>query len=292
VATTFFQGWISGKPTFEKVSTTLGGPLDGVLAEYMVLRENGLVHVPEHLSDVQAATLPCAALTAWSALVTQGRVRPGDTVLVLGTGGVALFALQFANLLGAKVIVISSSDEKLERVRQLGSEQGINYTKIPQWGKAVRDLTGGTGVDHIVELGGAGTLQESLQAISLGGQISLIGVLAGPEKALNVRPILMKNVRIQGIFVGNREGFEAMNRAISDHKVQPVIDRIFPSIMCRRHCTSWPRVGILVRSVSLFREDMSGNRVKHLEIKDLVVRGTIEIIYRCILMSNLVINAR
>ena len=228
VATTFFQGWISGEPTFEKVSTTLGGPLDGVLSEYMVLREDGVVQVPEHLSDEQAATLPCAALTAWSALVTQGHIRPGDSVLVLGTGGVAMCALQFAKVHGAKVILISSSDEKLERAKLIGADQGINYTNVPQWGKAVRDLTGGNGVDHIVEVGGAGTLAESLQAIRIGGQISLIGVLAGPQKEMNIRPILMKNVRVQGIFVGNREGSEAMNRAVAFHKIKPIVDRTFP----------------------------------------------------------------
>lgn len=224
----FFQGWFSGRPTLEKVITTLGGPLDGVLAEYMVLNENGLVTVPEHLSDEQAATLPCAALTAWSALVTQGEVKPGDRVLVQGTGGVALFALQFAKLLGAEVVVISSRDEKLERARDMGADHGINYRETPRWGKAVRDWTGGVGVDHVVEVGGAGTLQESLQAIGLGGQISMIGVLAGGTNDLNILPILMRNVRVQGIFVGHREGFEAMNRAIAQHRIEPVVDSTFP----------------------------------------------------------------
>ena len=228
VATAFFQGWLSGEPTMDTVVTTLGGPLDGTLTEYMVLKEDGVVHVPGHLNDTQAATLPCAALTAWNALAIQGNVKPGHTVLVQGTGGVALFAIQFSKLLGATVIAISSSDAKLERAREIGADHGINYKSIPRWGKTARDLTGGAGVDHIIELGGAGTLQESLQGIRIGGQISLIGVLAGPAKELNILPILMRNVRVQGIFVGNREAFEAMNRAIAFHKLQPVVDRIFP----------------------------------------------------------------
>ncbi|MEW6443543.1 MAG: NAD(P)-dependent alcohol dehydrogenase [bacterium] len=228
VATTFFQGWISGEPTVEKAGTTLGGPLNGVLTEYMLAGQDGVVHLPEHLSDEQAATLPCAALTAWNALAMQGHVRPGQTVLVQGTGGVALFSLQFAKLMGAKVVLTSSSDEKLERARTMGMDHGINYRKTPKWGKEARDWTGGVGVDHVIELGGAGTLQESLQAVRLGGQISLIGVLAGPAKELNITPILMKNIRVQGIFVGSREYFEAMNRAIALHRLQPVVDKIFP----------------------------------------------------------------
>lgn len=228
VATTFFQGWVSGEPDPEKTRSTLGGPLDGTLSEYMVLEQNGVVRVPEYLTDEEASTLPCAALTAWSALITNGSVKPGDTVLVLGTGGVALFALQFARLLGATVYVVSSSDEKLKRAIGLGADSGINYRKTPRWGKAIRDLTDGRGVDHIVELGGAGTLQESLAAVRVGGHISMIGVLAGPEAPLNIRPILMRSVRVQGIFVGSREGFEAMNRALAVHQIRPVIDRVFP----------------------------------------------------------------
>jgi len=228
VTPTFFQGWFSGRPTLEKAVTTLGSPLDGVLAQFMLAPEEALVPVPAHLSLEQAATLPCAALTAWSALVEQGDVKPGDTVLVQGTGGVALFALRFAKLLGARVVVISSSDEKLERVKGMGADHGVNYKRTPRWGKAVRDWTGGAGVDHVVELGGAGTLGESLQAVGLGGQISLIGVLAGASQDLNILPIVMRNVRVQGIFVGHREGFEAMNRAIEHSGLVPVIDRTFP----------------------------------------------------------------
>jgi len=227
VTPTFFQGWFSGRPTVEKALTTLGSPLDGVLAQYMVVGEDALVPVPGHLTFEQAATLPCAALTAWSALAVQGNVKAGNTVLVQGTGGVALFALQFAKLLGAQVIVTSGSDEKLKRARRMGADHGINYRTTPQWGKAARDWTHGAGVDHVVELGGAGTLAESLQAVGLGGRISLIGVLAGAVKELNILPIVMRNVRVQGIFVGHREGFEAMNRAIAQSGLEPVIDRTF-----------------------------------------------------------------
>lgn len=228
VAGCFFQEWFSGEPTLEKTATTLGSPLDGMLAEYRVLNEQGVVHVPEHLTDEQAATLPCAALTAWSALVTYGGVRAGDTILVQGTGGVALFGLQIGRIIGARVVVISSSGEKLERVAGMGADHGINYKETPQWGKAARQWSDGVGVDHVIEVGGAGTLQESLQAVRLGGQISMIGVLSGAAKELNILPILMKNVRVQGIFVGHREGFESMNRAIAHHKLVPMVDRVFP----------------------------------------------------------------
>ena len=228
VATLFCQKWLSGAPDKIKLRSTLGGPHDGTLAEYMALAEDGVIKVPEHLSDIEAATLPCAALTAWSALVTQGDIGAGDTVLVQGTGGVSLFALQFARALGARVIVTSSSDAKLDAVRKLGSWREINYVENPAWGKAARELTGGTGVDHVVEVGGAGTLQQSLSAIRVGGQISLIGVLSGGSVELNIVPILMQNVRVQGILVGSREGFEAMNRGIAQHEIHPVVDRVFP----------------------------------------------------------------
>lgn len=228
VATVFCQKWRSGSPDQAKLRSTLGGPIDGTLAEAMVLPETGVVKVPEHLSDVEAATLPCAALTAWSALVTQGNVGAGDTVLVQGTGGVSLFALQFAQALGARVIVTSSSDAKLDAVRKLGSWREINYVEDPKWAGTVRQMTDGEGVDHVVEVGGAGTLQQSLKAVRVGGQISLIGVLSGASVELNIVPILMQNVRIQGILVGSREGFETMNRGIAQHEIRPVIDRVFP----------------------------------------------------------------
>jgi NADPH:quinone reductase-like Zn-dependent oxidoreductase len=228
VTTLFARDWIAGGPAVDALRSTLGGPHDGTLAELMVLPEHGVVPVPEHLSDIEAATLPCAALTAWSALVEQGEVTAGDTVLVQGTGGVSIFALQLAQSLGARVICTSSSSAKLARAHEIGSWREINYVEDPSWGKTARDLTGGEGVDLIVEVGGAGTLAQSLRAIRVGGQISLVGVLAGGASELSIVPVFMKNVRIQGLLVGSREGFENMNRAIALHRIRPVIDRVFP----------------------------------------------------------------
>lgn len=228
VAGIFRQKWLSGKVTKAKAQSDLGGNLDGMLAEYVVLHEDGVVHIPEHLTDEEAATLPCAGVTAWNALITTGGVAAGDTVLVQGTGGVSIFALQFAKLVGARVIATSSSDEKLERVRQLGADEGINYKQTPDWDKQVLELTAGEGVDHVVEVGGAGTLAKSLAAVRHSGHISLIGILTGGGGDINLTPILMKNVRLQGILVGSREMFEAMNRAIAFHKLRPVVDQVFP----------------------------------------------------------------
>jgi len=228
VASCFFQTWIGGPPTAEKLVGTLGGPLDGMLAEHVVLSQDGVVPAPEHMSDVEAAALPCAALTAWSALVEQGEVGADDTVLVQGTGGVSIFALQIAQLLGARVIVTSSSEAKLQRALDLGAWQTINYVEDAAWGKTVRRLTDGVGVDHVVEVGGAGTLGQSLKAVRVGGQVSVIGVLSGVSSEINIIPILMQNIRLQGILVGSREGFERMNQAITAHSLPPVVDRVFP----------------------------------------------------------------
>lgn len=228
VAGIFMQKWLSGELTEAKAQSALGGAIDGLLAEYAVLHEDGVVHLPEHLTDEEAATLPCAAVTAWNALIASGGVKAGDTVLIQGTGGVSLFALQFAQLVGARVIATSSSNEKLSRVRQMGASDGINYKQTPDWGKKVRELTTGVGVDHVVEVGGAGTLNQSLRAVRYGGQISLIGVLTGGAGEIATASILMKNVRVQGIYVGSREMFEAMNRAIALHQLQPIVDRVFP----------------------------------------------------------------
>jgi NADPH:quinone reductase-like Zn-dependent oxidoreductase len=228
VAGIFFQKWLAGELTAEKAESALGGAIAGMLAEYVVLHEDGVVRVPEHLTDEEAASLPCAAVTAWNALFTSGSLKAGDTVLIQGTGGVSIFALQFALLAGARVIATSSSDEKLERVLQLGASDGINYKQTPDWSKKVRELTAGDGVDYVVEVGGAGTLSESLRAVRYGGQISLIGVLTGGSAEINTASILMKNVKVQGIYVGSREMFEAMNCAIALHKLHPVCDRVFP----------------------------------------------------------------
>jgi NADPH:quinone reductase-like Zn-dependent oxidoreductase len=223
----FMQKWISGEPDLTRLTSTLGGPIDGVMQEFMVVSQEGLAKTPEYLTDEEAATLPCAALTAWSALVTEGNVKPGDTVLVQGTGGVSLFALQFAKMLGAKVIVISSSDDKLKRAATLGADEGINYTNVPEWGQAVKKLTGGDGVDHIIEVGGEKTLPQSLRVVRPGGTISMIGVLSGVNMGVSLGLIVTRMVRLQGITVGHRDSFEAMTRAMAQHHVKPVIDRIF-----------------------------------------------------------------
>ncbi|MDV2990890.1 MAG: alcohol dehydrogenase [Chroococcidiopsis sp. SAG 2025] len=228
VAGIFFQDWIAGKLTAAKTNSALGGAIDGMLAEYVVLHEDGLVHVPAHLTDAEAATLPCAAVTAWNALFDSGSLQAGETVLVQGTGGVSIFALQFAKIAGARVIATSSSNEKIEKVKQLGASATINYKQTPQWGKTARELAGGEGVDLVVEVGGSGTLNESLRAVRIGGQISLIGVLSGVSGEINTVSILMKSVRVRGIYVGSREMFEAMNQAITLHQMKPIIDRVFP----------------------------------------------------------------
>jgi NADPH:quinone reductase-like Zn-dependent oxidoreductase len=227
VAGLFMPAWVSGDVTEAKAKSALGGGVDGVLAEYVLLPEEGVVAVPVHLTDEEAATLPCAAVTAWHALVTEGGVKAGDVVLTQGTGGVSLFALQFARLLGARVIGTSGSDDKLARARELGLSDGINYRTTPEWGDRARELAGGAGVDHVVEVGGAGTLPQSLRAVRMGGRVSLIGVLSGVG-SFNPLPVLMKNVRVQGIYVGSREMFEAMNRAVALHGLRPVVDRVFP----------------------------------------------------------------
>jgi NADPH:quinone reductase-like Zn-dependent oxidoreductase len=227
VAPIFMPKWIEGEPTVEKGKSALGAAVDGILQEYVAISEDGVVRLPEHLSYEEGATLPCAAVTAWHALISEGELKPGDTVLVQGTGGVSIFALQLASMLGARVIVTSSSDEKLRRAINLGAAEGINYKTTPDWDKRVIELTHGLGVDHVVEVGGAGTLNKSLKAVRMDGRISLIGALSGGSGNISTVLILMKNVRLQGIFVGSRDMFEAMNRAISERKLKPVIDRVF-----------------------------------------------------------------
>lgn len=227
VITCFAQGWPAGGLTRERARTTLGGPLDGVLQERLLLAEEGVVRAPEHMSDAEAATLPCAGLTAWTAL-TSGGVGPGDVVLAQGTGGVSIFALQLAQLMGARVIVTSSSDEKLERARALGAWETINYRGTPGWGARARELTGGRGADHVIEVGGAETIGQSLQAVRAGGQVSVIGILSGTATQLDLVPVLMQTVRVQGVFVGHREALEALVRATAAHQLRPVIDRVFP----------------------------------------------------------------
>jgi NADPH:quinone reductase-like Zn-dependent oxidoreductase len=225
VAGTFFQRWEDGSITADAMASALGGALDGVLAEEVVLAECGLVHVPAHLSLEEAATLPCAALTAWHALIEKGLLQAGETVLLLGTGGVSIFALQYAALHGARAIVISSSDSKLERARGLGAWQTLNYRTTPDWDRAVLDITDGHGVDHVVEVGGAGTLERSISACRISGHIALIGVLTGGQ--INPTAIMRKSLTVHGIYVGSRAMFERMNRAITATGLRPIIDRRF-----------------------------------------------------------------
>jgi NADPH:quinone reductase-like Zn-dependent oxidoreductase len=230
VLSIFAQKWLGGVPTPERLRSTLGGPLDGTLQEYLECDAEGLVHTPEHLSDEQAATLTCAGVTAWSALVTDmthGPVGPGDTVLTLGTGGVSIFALQLGRVLGARVIVTSSSDDKLARAEQLGAWKTINYRSDTSWGKTAREATGGRGVDVVVEVGGGDTLSQSLQAVRMGGQVSLIGVLSGVAGDVEVTRLLMNRLTVQGILVGDRDRFEALNRAVEAAGMEPVVDEVF-----------------------------------------------------------------
>jgi NADPH:quinone reductase-like Zn-dependent oxidoreductase len=228
VATMFFQNWIGGEVSLEGVSTAIGGALDGCYQDYMVLSEQGVSKVPAHLSDFEVATLPCAALTAWRGLVVEGRLKAGETVVAQGTGGVSIFALQFAKVHGAQVIITSSSEEKLARAKALGADHLVNYKERPEWSKAVREITGGRGADHVVEVGGAGTLGESLKSLRIGGHISIIGVLSGFSEKVSIGHILGGNARVQGITVGSRESFEQMCRAIDLHKIKPVVDKVFP----------------------------------------------------------------
>ena len=227
VAPQFFPSWIAGEPTLEGISKSLGGSVDGCAADYICLSEEAVSKLPDCLSDEEAACLPCAGLTAWRALVCEGQVKAGDTVLLQGTGGVSIFALQFAKAAGAEVIITSSSDEKLERAKQLGADHLVNYKSTPNWAEEARRLTGGRGVDHIVEVGGAETLQQSMMAARMGGHIAVIGLLSGLMKDVNVAAIFSQNLTIKGITVGNREQFEQMLRAIDQNNIKPVIDAKF-----------------------------------------------------------------
>jgi NADPH:quinone reductase-like Zn-dependent oxidoreductase len=227
VAGIFMQNWIDGEPDAAKIRGALGGDIDGMLAEFVVLREDGLVRVPEHLSWEEAATLPCAAVTAWNALTRAGKVKAGDTVLIQGTGGVSIFALQFAKAMGARVLGTSSSNEKLERAKKLGLDAGVNYREQPEWDKWVIEQTGGRGVDLVVEVGGAGTFTHSLRAVRIGGVVAQIGVLSQSHDGVEIPLLLHKQVHLRGIYVGSRADFEKMNRAIAQHRIQPVVDEAF-----------------------------------------------------------------
>lgn len=223
----FAQGWYDGKPFRSMLKQTLGGPLDGTLQKYMIIPENEVVLIPEHLNFEEGSTLPCAGLTAWSALAELESVKPGETVLTLGTGGVSIFALQFAKMLGLEVIITSSSKEKLERAKELGADFIINYKTNPDWEKEVLKYTRLKGVDYIIEVGGVGTLEKSIKSVSTGGTIFLIGVLAGRQSPLDLTPVLMQNIKIQGVVVGHKRSFQEMCRAIEYFKMKPVVDKVF-----------------------------------------------------------------
>ena len=220
----FMRDFLAGDPDEAALASGLGGGVDGVLADTVVLPERSLVATPEHLSDEQAATLPCAALTAFNA-IDSAPTSAGDTVLLLGTGGVSIFALQLAKARGATVIITSSSDEKLDKAKTLGADHTINYETHPEWHQQVRRITAGRGVDHVVEVGGPGTFERSLQSIRPSGTISMIGLLSKGQP--NVIPILLQAALIRGIYVGSVALFEKMNRTIAAHRIEPVIDRVF-----------------------------------------------------------------
>jgi NADPH:quinone reductase-like Zn-dependent oxidoreductase len=227
VAGIFMQHWLDGSPTADNTRGALGGDVDGMLAEYVVLHHSGVVTIPEHLSFAEAATLPCAGVTAWNAVVNVAQVKPGDVVLIQGTGGVSIFALQFAKLAGAVVIGTSSSDEKLQRAKTMGLDAGLNYRQSPEWAKWVLKETGQRGANLIVEVGGAGTFNQSLQAVRYGGIVAQIGVLSHSEQPLPIPLILHRQIRIQGIYVGSKALFQEMNRAVVALRIQPVVDQIY-----------------------------------------------------------------
>ena len=228
VATLFFQNWTSGPPSLEKLMSALGFPIPGAGAELQTFSQEGLSKVPDFLSDHQAATLPCAALTAWRGLFQDARLEPGDTVVLQGTGGVSIFGLQFAHAAGLRTVITSSSDDKLARAKALGADHVVNYKTTPAWSEAVRAATGGRGADFVMEVGGGGTIQESMRAVRIGGHIAIIGVVAGAGEPFNPASLIGNSAKLQGLSVGSRDMFEAMCRAIELHRISPVVDKVFP----------------------------------------------------------------
>ncbi len=227
VAGNFFQRWPGGESSADVHSSALGGSIDGMLADYALLEEDGAVKIPRHLSLEEGATLPCAGVTAWHAMMEHAKLKAGDTILLQGTGGVSIFGLQFAHAMGIRAIITSSSDEKLAHAKKLGAAFGINYKTTPEWDKAAMEFTGGAGVDHVVEVGGAATLARSFGAIRVGGKVSMIGGLSGGATELNPGLIFSRRANVQGISVGSTQMFLAMNRAIEVNAIKPVIDKVF-----------------------------------------------------------------
>jgi NADPH:quinone reductase-like Zn-dependent oxidoreductase len=228
VISQFYPRWLRGEIRTEEESENLGVPLPGVLSEYIVLDEQGAVHTPAYLSDAEASTLPVAAVTAWSALFEKCRIQPGDTVLIQGTGGVSIFALQLAVAAGARVIVTSSSDDKLEHVKKLGAYAGINYTREPDWQESVKPLTDGNGVNHVIEVAGGESIRRSVDALARGGHIAIVGFLQDDSFKIKILPLMLKLATIHTVGVGSRETFEKVNRALEVSQIHPVIDGEFP----------------------------------------------------------------
>ena len=253
VAGCFFQRWLGGDPPADVHTSALGGGIDGMLAEYAVLEEDGVVKIPAHLSLEEGATLPCAGVTVWNAMMEHAKLVAGQTVLLQGTGGVSIFGLQLARTMGIQVIITSSSDDKLARAKTLGANHGINYKTTPDWEKAALGFTGGRGVDHVVEVGGAATLARSFGAIRVGGKITMIGGLTGPATELNPGLIFARRANVQGISVGSVQMFEAMGRAIAVSGIKPVIDKMFPfdeAQAAYRHMASGAHFGKIVIRVA------------------------------------------
>lgn len=250
IAANFFPRWIDGPANAEKLAVALGGAAaDGMLAQYALVPAESAALIPAHLSFEEAATLPCAALTAWWALFETSRVQPGDTVVIQGTGGVSVFALQFAKLAGARAIVTSSSDDKLARATALGADAVINYRSTPDWDKAVLEITGGQGADVVVEVGGPDTLPRAIRAVRVGGTIPVIGILSGVEAPISLGHVLFKHVQLKGVYVGSRAAFDRMNTAIEAAALRPVIDRVFEfgdAAAAFRHLASQQHLGKVV----------------------------------------------
>ncbi|SHM14322.1 zinc-dependent alcohol dehydrogenase family protein [Mucilaginibacter sp. OK098] len=228
VAGLFLPNWLDGKLTAEKLANPLGGKVrDGLLQEYVVFNENELIKVPAFLTDSEAATLPCAGLTAWHSLMEKDKIQPGNTVLIQGTGGVSLFSIQFALMAGAEVILLSGSDEKLQRAKQMGVNHLINYKQFPNWEDEVLNITNGRGVDHVVEVVGSDHINKSIDAVALDGTISIIGLINGLKGNINTVKIMTKQIKLQGINVGSKEMFNKMNNALEVNNIHPIIDKTY-----------------------------------------------------------------